>query len=148
MTEATEAPIQALTGQDLIDAIKRHTAAGMRKRQVIMACGYVSHSKDGRAYASTNEFYDALAEAKNLQVGATPSRPGRSLSFQTHVQTNGGIVVSPAYCKRLGLAIGTRLDIILQPETQSLRLAVAADQPAKQVEEAEETEEAATAAAA
>jgi len=127
-----------LTGQELLAAIEIHTKAGLKKRQVIMACGYVSKSKDGRSYARTADFYDALSAAKGLQIGSTATRAGRQLSFQTQVQSNGAITLSAAYAKRLGLSIGDKIAIHLFPEDQSIKLRhlPGEDEVVEEVEEA------------
>jgi hypothetical protein len=61
-------------------------------------------------------FYEALLEAKGLQLGDAPrtgKRRGREPSFHTRVQFNGNLMVGSAYTAQLGLKPGDPFEIRL-----------------------------------
>lgn len=82
------------------------------------SCGYVSTKKDGTERLNFTAFYEALLEAKGMNLGTGSSsvgkgRPGRSLSFATKVQFNGNLLVGKAYTAQLGLQPGDEFEIKL-----------------------------------
>lgn len=114
-------PDEPLTGEALLKAVEQGTLQGLSKRNLILACGYVRKGADGRRYAQAKEFYEAVLQARGLQIGS--SRPtGRRLSFQTRVQVNGNVMLPRSYTAKLGLVPGTVLAIELDPGQCSLHL--------------------------
>jgi hypothetical protein len=126
MTDAQEQ--QPLKGQELLDEVDRLTEEGLSKRRIMIACGYVVQSKGARRYTKPSEFYDALLEARGIKVGAEQDKFVRPLSFETHVQNNGVLVVGKAYTQRLGLASSTKMKIRLNPADRTIQL-VPIDEP-------------------
>ena len=63
-------------------------------------------------------FYEALLEAKCMNLGAGggrggKGRPGRQLSYAPKIQFNGNLLVGKAYTAQLGLQPGDELEIKL-----------------------------------
>lgn len=110
------APSAPLTGAELQAKVKEMGDAS--KSDLVRACGYVSTKKDGTERLNFTAFYEALLNAKgvNLGDGGTgdePGRPGRKLSFKTKVQFNGNLMVGKAYTAMLGLKPGDEFEIKL-----------------------------------
>jgi hypothetical protein len=105
-----------LTGPDLLAKVKELGDAS--KSDLVRSCGYVSTKKDGTERLNFTAFYEALLEAKGMNLGTGSSsggkgRPGRSLSFVTKVQFNGNLMVGKAYTAQLGLQPGDEFEIKL-----------------------------------
>ncbi|MFM7549000.1 MAG: AbrB-like transcriptional regulator, partial [Cyanobacteriota bacterium] len=98
-----------LTGSELLDKVKDLGEAS--KSDLVRSCGYVSNRKDGSERLNFTAFYEALLEAKGMNLGAGggrggkggKGRPGRQLSYATRVQFNGNLMVGKAYTAQLGL---------------------------------------------
>jgi hypothetical protein len=102
-----------LTGSDLLAKVKELGDAG--KSEIVRACGYVSSKKDGSERLNFTAFYEALLEAKGLDLGG-PSRGGRAgrkLSYIATVQGNGNLLIGKAYTHQLGLEPGDEFEIKL-----------------------------------
>ena len=105
-----------LTGSELLAKVKELGDAS--KSDLVRSCGYVSTKKDGTERLNFTAFYEALLEAKGMNLGTGSSsggkgRPGRSLSFVTKVQFNGNLMVGKAYTAQLGLQPGDEFEIKL-----------------------------------
>ena len=106
-----------LTGADLLAKVKE--LGDVSKSDLVRSCGYVSTKKDGTERLNFTAFYEALLEAKGMNLGTGSSssggkgRPGRSLSFVTKVQFNGNLLVGKAYTAQLGLQPGDEFEIKL-----------------------------------
>ena len=105
-----------LTGADLLARLKELGDAS--KSDLVRGCGYVSTKKDGTERLNFTAFYEALLEAKGMNLGAGGSRggkgrPGRQLSYATKVQFNGNLLVGKAYTAQLGLEPGDEFEIKL-----------------------------------
>ena len=102
-----------LTGADLLAKVKE--LGDVSKSDLVRACGYVSHKKDGSERLNFTAFYEALLEARGIHLG--PARgdgvPGRKLSYVTHVLFNGNLLVGKAYTALLGLKPGDAFQIQL-----------------------------------
>lgn len=61
-------PVQAvpLTGQDLLDKVKN--LGDVSKSALVRACGYVTTKKDGSERLNFTSFYEALLEAKGVDL--------------------------------------------------------------------------------
>jgi len=95
---------------------------GASKSQLARACGYVSEQGNGHAHVRFRDFYQALLEAKGIDLGNHPrksserrSQKGRELSFKTHVHFNGNLMVGQAYIDLLDYRPGDRFRIELAP---------------------------------
>jgi hypothetical protein len=106
-----------LTGADLLTKVKE--LGDVSKSDLVRSCGYVSTKKDGTERLHFTAFYEALLEAKGMNLGTGSSNSGgkgltgRSLSFVTKVQFNGNLMVGKAYTAQLGLQPGDEFEIKL-----------------------------------
>ena len=104
-----------LTGADLLAKLKGMGDAS--KSDLVRAAGYVSTKKDGSERLNFTAFYEALLEAKGVNLGEgssrSPTRPGRHLSYATKVQFNGNLMVGKAYTAQLDLKPGDVIEIKL-----------------------------------
>lgn len=92
------------------------------KSDLVRACGYVSTKKDGTERLNFTSFYEALLEAKGLDLGTSKAaKGGRKLSFNTKVQFNGNLLVGKAYTALLDLKPGDEFEIKLGRRAISLR---------------------------
>jgi hypothetical protein len=104
-----------LTGADLLDKVKE--LADASKSELVRATGYLSTKKDGSERLNYTAFYEALLEAKGMNLGERSvkehQRPGRKLSYATKVQFNGNLMVGRAYTALLELRPGDAFEIKL-----------------------------------
>jgi len=104
-----------LTGADLLAMVKELGDAS--KAELVRAAGYLSTKKDGTERLNYTAFYEALLEAKGMNLGERsgkePLRPGRKLSYATKVQFNGNLMVGRAYTDLLYLKPGAAYEIKL-----------------------------------
>ena len=102
-----------LTGADLLAKVKE--LGDVSKSDLVRACGYVSHKKDGSERLNFTAFYEALLNAKGVDFGSTAKtgKGGRKLSFNTKVQFNGNLMVGKAYTGMLDLKPGDEFEIKL-----------------------------------
>jgi hypothetical protein len=103
-----------LTGPDLLAKVKELDDAS--KSELVRECGYVSTKKDGSERLNFTAFYEALLEAKGMDLGGGGrgrGQAGRKLSFFTKVQFNGNLMVGSAYTAQLGLKPGDQFEIKL-----------------------------------
>lgn len=102
-----------LTGADLLDKLKQ---LGDRPRsELVRDCGYVTTRSDGQERLNFTAFYEALLDAKGMQLGRASGqgRRGRKLSYFTKVQFNGNLMVGSAYIAQLGVKPGDLFEIRL-----------------------------------
>ena len=105
-----------LTGSELLLKVKE--LGDVSKSELVRSCGYVSTKKDGSERLNFTAFYEALLDAKGMNLG-TPARGkgsgkrGRDLSFQAKVQFNGNLMVGKAYTAQLGFQPGDEFEIKL-----------------------------------
>jgi hypothetical protein len=102
-----------LTGADLLAKVKE--MGDVNKSDLVRACGYVSTKKDGTERLNFTAFYEALLNAKGMDIGSTSKggKAGRKLSFNTKVQFNGNLMVGKAYTALLDLKPGDEFEIKL-----------------------------------
>jgi len=103
-----------LTGSDLLAKVK--DLGDVSKSELVRSCGYVSTKKDGSERLNFTAFYEALLEAKGLNLGggvAGTGKGGRKLSYVATVQGNGNLLVGKAYTALLGLQPGDEFEIKL-----------------------------------
>ncbi len=104
-----------LTGTDLLAKVKALGDAS--KSELVRECGYVSTKKDGSERLNFTAFYEALLEAKGMNLGSGSDRgrgkAGRSLSYVAKVQFNSNLLVGKAYTAQLGLQPGDEFEIKL-----------------------------------
>jgi len=104
-----------LTGQELLSKVKEMGDAS--KSEVATACGYVSKKKDGSDRVNFTAFYEALLNAKGVDLGKSGGKGvgkgGRKLSYTAKVQFNGNLLVGKAYTAMLNLKPGDEFEIKL-----------------------------------
>ena len=86
------------------------------KSELVRECGYVSEKKDGGDRLNFTAFYEALLEAKGVNLssgGAAIGKGGRKLSYVAKVQGNGNLLIGKAYTALLDLKVGDEFDIKL-----------------------------------
>ena len=102
-----------LTGSELLAAVKEFGDGS--KSALVKSCGYVSKKKDGSDRLNFTAFYEALLEAKGVNLGDSGQvgKGGRKLSFVATVQGNGNLLIGKAYTAMLDLKPGDDFDIKL-----------------------------------
>ena len=105
---------QMLTGSDLLTKVK--DLGDVSKTDLATACGYVSKKKDGSDRVNFTAFYEALLNAKGIDLGGGNSgvgKGGRKLSYVATVQGNGNLLIGKAYTAMLDLQVGDEFTIKL-----------------------------------
>ena len=104
-----------LTGSDLLAKVKE--LSDVSKSDLVRACGYVSAKKNGGERLNFTAFYEALLEAKGVNLGengvAGIGKGGRKLSYIATVQGNGNLLIGKAYTALLDLKAGDEFEIKL-----------------------------------
>lgn len=104
-----------LTGADLLAKVKE--LGDVSKSELVRSCGYVSTKKDGTERLNFTAFYEALLEAKGVNLGdgggKGGGKAGRKLSYVATVQGNGNLLIGKAYTALLDLKPGDEFDIKL-----------------------------------
>ena len=102
-----------LTGSDLLAKVKE--LGDVSKSDLVRACGYVSTKKNGGERLNFTAFYEALLEAKGVNLGdsgvAGIGKGGRKLSYIATVQGNGNLLIGKAYTALLDLKAGDNFEI-------------------------------------
>ena len=110
----TEAKNPMLTGTDLLTKVK--DLGDVSKSDLVKECGYVSSKKDGGERLNFTAFYEALLDAKGVNLsgnGAAIGKGGRKLSYVAKVQGNGNLLIGKAYTAMRNLEPGDEFDIKL-----------------------------------
>ena len=105
---------QMLTGSELLTKVK--DLGDVSKTDLATACGYVSKKKDGSDRVNFTAFYEALLNAKGIDLGggnAGVGKGGRKLSYVATVQGNGNLLIGKAYTTMLDLQVGDEFTIKL-----------------------------------
>ena len=112
--------VSMLTGPELVAKVKE--LGDVSKSELVRSCGYVSVNKDGTERLNFTAFYEALLEAKGVEIGGPKGRktPGRKLSYRTRVQFNGNLLIGSAYTSQLDLRPGDEFEIKLGRRTITL----------------------------
>ena len=104
-----------LTGSDLLAKVKE--LGEVSKSDLVRACGYVSTKKNGGERLNFTAFYEALLEAKGVNLGEAGAngigKGGRKLSYVATVQGNGNLLIGKAYTALLDLKAGDVFEIKL-----------------------------------
>ena len=103
-----------LVGSELLAKVK--DLGDVSKSDVVRACGYVSAKQDGGERLNFTAFYEALLEAKGINLGGGTARVGkggRKLSYVAKVQGNGNLLIGKAYTAMLNLEPGDEFQIKL-----------------------------------
>lgn len=105
-----------LKGAELLAKVKEMGDAS--KSELVRACGYVI--KDRVAFT---QFYEALLEAKGVDLGAKAAKRGRSLTYKAKVQFNGKLQIGDGYIREMGYQPGAEFDIKLRGNSITLTAA-------------------------
>ena len=103
-----------LTGAELLAKVK--DLGDVSKTDLATACGYVSKKKDGSDRVNFTAFYEALLNAKGIELGSGSAgigKGGRKLSYKATVQGNGNLLIGKAYTAMLDLQVGDEFEIKL-----------------------------------
>ncbi|MCP9839409.1 AbrB family transcriptional regulator [Synechococcus sp. J7-Johnson] len=103
-----------LTGADLLAKVKE--LGEVSKSELVRSAGYVSTKKDGSERLNFTAFYEALLEAKGVNLGPSgggqgAGKGGRKLSYIATVQGNGNLLVGKAYTALLDLKPGDEFEL-------------------------------------
>ncbi len=104
----------ALAGSELLAKVKE--LGDVSKSDLVREPGYVSTKKDGAERLNFTAFYEALLEAKGVDLGGNgkgKGKGGRSLSYVDTVQGNGNHLIGKAYSALLDLSPGDEFEIKL-----------------------------------
>jgi hypothetical protein len=93
-----------LKGAELLAKVKELGDAP--KSELVRACGYVV--KDRVAFT---QFYEALLEAKGVDLGNKVASKGRKLTYKAKVQFNGKLQIGDGYLREMGYEPGAEFDI-------------------------------------
>ena len=105
-----------ITGPDLLAKVKE--LGDVSKSELVRECGYLSTKKDGSERLNFTAFYEALLNAKGVNLGTdsdgrSTGKGGRKLSYTTRIQFNGNLMVGKAYTAMLDLKPGDEFEIKL-----------------------------------
>jgi len=100
-----------LIGSELIDKVKE--LGHVSKTEIAIACGYVSKMKDGSDRVDFSAFYEAILNAKGINLGDSLAGGHRKLSYVATVQGNGNLLIGKAYTAMLDLQVGDMFEIRL-----------------------------------
>ena len=103
-----------LTGEELLAKVK--DLGDVSKTDLATQCGYVSQKKDGSDRVNFTAFYEALLNAKGIDLGGGEGgvgKGGRKLSYVAKVQGNGNLLIGKAYTAMLELNHGDNFTIKL-----------------------------------
>ena len=95
-----------LKGAELLAKVKE--LGDTPKSELVRACGYVI--KDRVAFT---QFYEALLEAKGVDLNGKTSKRGRGLTYKAKVQFNGKLQIGDGYLREMGYEPGAEFDIKL-----------------------------------
>ena len=105
-----------ITGPDLLAKVKE--LGDVSKSELVRECGYLSTKKDGSERLNFTAFYEALLNAKGVNLGTDSAgrgtgKGGRKLSYTTKIQFNGNLMLGKAYTAMLDLKPGDEFEIKL-----------------------------------
>jgi AbrB-like transcriptional regulator len=105
---------EPLTGEALLAKVKE--LEQYSKEEKAKECGYYTITKNDVVRVNMMKFYNALLEAKEIEIDGKQSgngRGGRSASYRISVQANGNLLIGAAYTKQMELKPGDEFEISL-----------------------------------
>jgi AbrB-like transcriptional regulator len=105
---------EPLTGEALLEKVKQ--LEHYSKEEKAKECGYYTVTKNDVVRVNMMKFYNALLEAKEIEIDGKQSgngRGGRSASYRISVQANGNLLIGAAYTKQMELKPGDEFEISL-----------------------------------
>jgi hypothetical protein len=102
-----------ITGKALLQKVKE--LSHLSKRETAKECGYYTLTKDNQVRVNLSGFYDALLEAKGIQLEPESKKDGRGreATYHASVHKNGQIVIGATYTQEMGLKPGDEFEIKL-----------------------------------
>ncbi|NET45530.1 AbrB family transcriptional regulator [Okeania sp. SIO2B3] len=102
-----------LTGKALLKKVKE--LSHKSKKDTAIACGYYSTTKDKQKRVNLAKFYDAVLQAKglNLDDNNVKDGRGRAATYRACVHRNGQLVIGANYTQEMGLKPGDEFIIQL-----------------------------------
>ncbi|MGD1900904.1 MAG: AbrB family transcriptional regulator [Geitlerinemataceae cyanobacterium] len=110
----SQASPKEMVGKALLDKVQE--LGDVSKEEKARHCGYYSVTKSGVERVNMMKFYNALIEAKGIELDgkqSTNGRGGRSASYRISVQSNGNLLIGSAYTKQMNLQAGDEFEITL-----------------------------------
>lgn len=108
---------EPLVGKELLKKVKelQKTSPEAARRELASLCGYVKTTKKGAARVNVAGFYEALLEARGVDLGSDTEskRRGREKTYRISVQKNGQLLLGSAYTKGMNLQPGDEFDVKL-----------------------------------
>ncbi len=101
--------ITPLTGKALLERINE--LGNLSKSDLARACGFYSVTKAGKERVNFTAFYEALLDAKGVNLDEPKGRKGRQPGFKARVQSNGNLLIGKAYTEKLNLKPGDTFEI-------------------------------------
>ncbi len=103
----------ALTGRQLLQKVKE--LSHLPRRETAKQCGYYTSPKSGASRVNLTDFYDAVLEARGIDLDPEKSKDGRGreASYHVSVHKNGQIVIGSTYTEAMGLKPGDEFEIKL-----------------------------------
>jgi len=105
---------EPLTGEALLKKVEE--LGNLSKEEKAKQCGYYTVTKGGVERVNMMKFYNALIDAKGIELDGKQSlngRGGRSASYRISVQANGNLLIGSAYTKQMDLNPGDEFVITL-----------------------------------
>jgi AbrB-like transcriptional regulator len=106
--------VEPLMGEALLAKVKQ--LEHLSKEEKAKECGYYTITKNGVERVNMMKFYNALLEAKEIELDGKQTsngRGGRSASYRITVQANGNLLIGAAYTKQMDLKPGDEFEISL-----------------------------------
>jgi len=116
-------PSAPLIGSALLNKVKELGDVG--KSEIVRACGYVSIKKDGGERLNFTAFYEALLDAKGVQLSSPEQEVSpdehndddddddEELDYRLTIDLDGSLVFTSSYTRLLDLLPGDEFDAIL-----------------------------------
>ena len=108
---------QQLSGKTLLKELKKlsKSAPDASRRELAKLCGYTKTTKKGEEKINVAAFYEALLEAKGLNLGGESGdkRRGREKTYKVTVQKNGQLLIGSAYVKDMNVEPGDEFEVKL-----------------------------------
>ncbi|ABW32264.1 AbrB family transcriptional regulator [Acaryochloris marina] len=124
MPKKTKKQSKPLAGQALLTKVK--ALNDLTREEKAKACGYYKIAKSGTERINVMAFLNAVLDAEGMDLDAQVKRNkkmgGRQPNYRISVQSNGKLLVSSAYTKKMELQPGDELEIALGRKHIHLRL--------------------------
>jgi AbrB-like transcriptional regulator len=106
--------IEPLVGEELLQKVEE--LGNISKEDKARRCGYFTQTAKGVERVNLMKFYNALIDAKGIEIDSKQSmsgRGGRLPSNKVTVQSNGNMLIGAAYTKQMNLKEGDTFEITL-----------------------------------